>query len=242
MLRAGRYHDTLALVDIGGVPFWSVHKFGCRALCALGWTDEAIRYAEAYEPRGGERGLIARECETILLEAGRRDEAYDRYALEANVGNTNLNTLRAILRKYPEKEPAAVLADLVEDNPGAEGKWFAAARSVGAYAFALELANRSPADPRTLLRAARDHGSDEPQFAYGCAVTALRWIVYGTPSEWDGSDLHAAIYLAVSVAGDIGMQADLAARLRQFREHDTQGYVSLYIDRLVKEYGPPQPG
>lgn len=46
---------------------------------------------------------------------------------------TNLVNFLAMARKYPNKQPEMILRDLICSTPGAEGKWFAAAKdSVGA--------------------------------------------------------------------------------------------------------------
>ena len=62
-------------------------------------------------------------------DPGQRELAYRQYAFEANQANTNLGTLKALAAKYPEKDKARILTDLVEANPGSEGKWFAAAKT-----------------------------------------------------------------------------------------------------------------
>jgi hypothetical protein len=64
------------------------------------------------------------ECEEILLSEGQWREAYDRYALEANRKSTYLAMFRAITSKYPQIEPKAILADLVDRTSSDEGKWF----------------------------------------------------------------------------------------------------------------------
>jgi len=45
--------------------------------------------------------------------------------------------------------------------------------------MALELANRSPCDPKTLTRAARDYLDLQQDFALGSAMAALRWLSEG---------------------------------------------------------------
>jgi hypothetical protein len=100
-----------------------------------------------------------------MLSSGLLDEAYRRYAIEANQGTTNLATFRAIAKKYPHKQPEEILRDLVASTPGAEGKWFAAAKDAGLFNVAIGLATRSPTDPRTLTRAARDYAEKQPAFA-----------------------------------------------------------------------------
>ena len=70
-----------------------------------------------------------------------------------------------------------ILADLVKTTPGDEGKWFAAAKDAGLYGEALALAARTPCDPRTLTRAARDLAEAQPAFAIEAGLLALCWLV-----------------------------------------------------------------
>lgn len=135
---------------------WHYRKWGAKALCAMGRKDEALQYAEDSRGKNESPFEIARVCEDILLSDGSVEDAYDRYAIEANRKTTNLATFRAIVQKYPNKNPREILTDLAASSPGEEGKWFAAAKSAGFYQEALELANRSPCDHQTLARAARD--------------------------------------------------------------------------------------
>jgi hypothetical protein len=89
----------------------------------------------------------AQDCEAILLSLGMIEEAYSRYALEANVAGTNLATFRAISKKYPSKPPQDILRRLVDSHPGAAGKWFAAAKDAGLFGLAIDLVRHSPSDP-----------------------------------------------------------------------------------------------
>lgn len=45
--------------------------------------------------------------------------------------------------------------------------------------WAIELATRSPTDPRTLTRAARDYAEEQPEFALSAGLAALHWISRG---------------------------------------------------------------
>jgi hypothetical protein len=127
------------------------------------------------------------------------DEAYRRYAIEANQGTTNLATFRAIAKKYPHKQPEEILRDLVASTPGADGKWFAAAKDAGLFALAVELITRSPTDPRTLTRATRDYAEKQPEFALAAGLAALHWISLGHGYDITGADVLDA-YSAVTQA------------------------------------------
>ena len=162
---AGRYQELLALLERAPFKCWHNRRWGVKALTAMGKKAEAIRYAEASRGVNEPGWQIAQACEAILSSSGLPDEAYRCYALEANQGTTHLATFRAIAKKYPNKQPEEILRDLVTSTPGAEGKWFAAAKDAGLFDMAVELAAQSPVDPRTLTRAARDFAGKRPEFA-----------------------------------------------------------------------------
>lgn len=204
MMAAGQYEPLLGLLEMAPYKFWHDRKWGVQALAALGRKAEALRYAE--DSRGlNDPGMqIAETCEAILLSSGLADEAYQRYALEANQSGTHLATFRAITRKYPHKQPAEILRDLVAGTPGSEGKWFAAAKEAGLFDIAVELANASPTDPRTLTRAARDFAETQPAFALAAGLAALRWMSIGYGYEITGADVldaYTATTRAATAAG-----------------------------------------
>ena len=205
LFAAGHYDALLALIDKSGHNWWDYRRWGVKALVAKGKKAEAIRYAE------GSRGLndpgwqIARECEAILLSSGLKEEAYTRYALEATPGTTYLARFRAIAKKYPHKPAEDILNDLIASTPGNEGKWFAAAKDAGLFDLALELATRSPADPRTLIRAARDYAGTQPAFALAVGYAALRWMGLGYGYEITGGDVVEAWSALVQAAAGVGL-------------------------------------
>lgn len=204
LYAAGRHQELLALIDKAPFKWWHDRRWGVKALSALGKKAEAIRYAEESRGLNDPDWQIAQSCEAILLSSGLLDEAYCRYALEANQGTTHLATFRAIAKKYPNKQPDEVLRDLIASTPGTEGKWFAAAKDAGLFDVATELATRSPTDPRTLTRAARDFAEKQPDFALAAGLAALRWISLGHGYEITGGDVldaHAAVMHAASKAG-----------------------------------------
>ncbi len=204
LYAAGRHQELLALIDKAPFKWWHDRRWGVKALSAMGKKAEAIRYAEESRGLNDPGWQIAQSCEAILLSAGLLDEAYCRYALEANQGTTHLATFRAIAKKYPNKQPEEILRDLIASTPGAEGKWFAAAKDAELFDVAIELATRSPTDPRTLTRAARDFAEKQPDFALAAGLTALHWISRGHGYEITGGevlDAHTAVMHAASKAG-----------------------------------------
>ncbi len=204
LYAAGRHEELLALIDKAPFKWWHNRRWGVKALAAQGKKAEAIRYAEESRGRNDPGWQIAQTCEEILLSSGLAEEAYRRYAIEANQGTTNLATFRAIVKKYPGQQPEQILRDLIAGTPGAEGKWFAAAKDAGLFNVAIDLANTSPTDPRTLTRAARDFAEQQPEFAVAAGLAALRWMSLGHGYEVTGMDVldaHAALIRAAVHAG-----------------------------------------
>ena len=199
LLAAGRYDELLTLIDKARFKWWHDRRWGVRALVAMGKKAEAIRYAEESRGRDDPGWQVAQACEAILLSSNLADESYRRYALAANQGTTNLATFRAIAKKYPNVPPEQILRDLIASTPGAEGKWFAAAKDAGLFDLAIELAARSPTDPRTLTRASRDYAEKQPDFALAAGLAALHWISRGHGYEITGGDVLDA-YAAVTQA------------------------------------------
>lgn len=164
-----------------------------------------------------------------MLSCGMAEEAYERYAIDANQKTTYLATFRAIAAKYPHKAARDILRDLVAGTPGAEGKWFAAAKDAGLYHEAIELANRTPCDPKTLIRAARDMAAAEPQFALEAGMAALRWLLSGYGYEITGLDVWASYRHTMSAAERAGCRVQAFERVRRLVEGERQA------DRFVSK-------
>jgi hypothetical protein len=58
--------------------------------------------------------------------------------------------------------------------------------------LSADLARRSPADIATLLRAARDHLEQAPEFALAAATAALNWMTKGQFYETKALDVWLA--------------------------------------------------
>ena len=230
---AGRHDELLALVAKARYKSWHNRRWGVKALVALGKKAEAIRYAEESRGLNTPEGQIAEVCEEILLSSGLADDAYQRYAIAANRTTTNLATFRAIAKKYPNKDAADILRDLVKSEPGAEGKWFAAAKDAGLFDVAIELARRSPTDPRTLTRAARDFASKRPEFAIEAGLTALHWMARGHGYELTGFDVHAAFDAVMQAALGAGLdEPQIKAQVRQMIE--VQPAVLNFVQKILQ--------
>jgi hypothetical protein len=207
LFACARYDELLALLQLQQRPFWPYQEWGVRALAAQGRTDDALAMAESFRDPYTSDIALARCCEQILLARGDVEAAYQRYGLTANQAITHLARFRAIVRKYPHKEPREILLDLARSTPGEEGKWFAAAKDAGLFAEALTLACQSPPDPKVLARAARDFAETRPQFAADAGLAALHWIALGYGYDIDSSHVRMAHDWGAKAAANVGAVA-----------------------------------
>lgn len=218
LFRAERYAEIIDMLRTE--TFWHYTQWGVKARVARGEKAEAIRYAESCRGPSTPDGFVDRVCEEILLSSGFTDEAYERYGRRAHLRGTYLATFRAISKRYPHQQPSEVLADLVAGTPGEEGKWFAAAKEAKLYDLALDLARRSPCDPRTLARAARDFAERLPAFAVEAGVVSLHWIIEGHGYDVTGreiSDVFSHIMRAAEAGGTTG---ETRQRIMRLVAHD----------------------
>lgn len=233
LLAAGRTEELLTLVDLAKYKSWHTRRWGFKALIALGRKAEAVRYAEASRGLNAPEGQIAQACEALLLSSGLVDTSYARYGIEANQKTTYLATFRAIAKKYPSKDPGMILQDLVQNSPGAEGKWFAAAKDAGLLDLAIDLAMRSPTDPLTLGRAARDYAVKEPKFAMAAGLASLQWMARGYGYELTGMDVSQAYQAVMDAGRAMGLpNGQIEQQVR--RVVITESAAGNFVERILK--------
>ncbi len=233
LLAAERYEDLLALLELAPYPMWHYRRYGVLALAALGRKAEAIRYAEAGRGPNDSPVAIARTCEEILLSSGLADEAYERYGLAANRAGTYLAWFRAVTKKYPHKAPSEILDDLVEQTPGEEGKWFAAAKSAKLFDEAIQLANRTPCAPQALTRAARDFVAENPAFAIEAGVAALRWLLAGHGYQITSTDVLDAYSHTMRAAENAGSIPHTQERICALLSAHGDAFVTQILERQL---------
>ena len=218
LLVAGRYQELLELLEMDRHPMWHYRRYGVEALLALGKKADAVQYAETSRGLNQPDSVIDQACEEILISSGLHEEAYQRYGLGAAVGNSYLARFRAVAKRYPMKDKSQILSDLIATTPGEEGKWFATAKQIKLFDLALELANRSHCDPKTLTRAARDYLDSEPAFALGSAMAALRWLSEGWGYEVTSVDVVESYDRAMDAAARLNNIDDVTVQIRQLLE------------------------
>jgi hypothetical protein len=215
--------------------FWPYKRWAVKALAVQGKKAEAVRYAENSRSPWASDLDIDRLCEELLLSSGLIDEAYQRYALGANRAGTYLAWFRAIVKKYPHKSPAEILEDLVDETPGEEGKWFAAAKDAELFDEAIALAKRAPCSPQTLTRAARDFEEKNPPFAVEAGMAALHWLVEGHGYEVSGLDVLNAYSYTMKAAQNAGCADQTRQRIHDRVTSETFGdrFVTKVLGRQL---------
>ncbi len=230
LYAAGRFAEIMELTGYDRL-IWPYKQWAVKALTAQGKKAKAIRLAESCRGWTPDQ-TIDQTCEAILLSSGMSEEAYLRYGLSANRASTHLATFRAVAKRYPNKPPTDLLEDLVRTTPGEEGKWFAAAKSVGLYGPAIALAEKSPCDPRTLTRAAKDFATKEPEFAYQAGLLALHWLVQGHGYDISNLDVRAAYYETMKAAEQLGKADEAHDRIQALVSAETAG--DRFVSRALK--------
>jgi len=210
LLAAGRHRELLDVLALQRFPFWHDRKFGVQALLSERRTDEALAYAEASRGLNQPDAAIDRVCEKILIDIGRVDEAYEKYALTANGSTTGLATFRTIARKYAGRDPKAILADLAAVS-GDPGRWFAAAKDAGLLDLALQFAKEGRTDPRTLSRASRDFLLKDARFSLQVGRLAIQRILEGYGYEVTSADVIDAYNHLMAAALTLEVSSEACA-------------------------------
>jgi hypothetical protein len=219
LFAAGRDEELLALVARLERRSWFEGVWVFKSLARQGRMAEALRHAE--HSRGLNDFGIDAACEELLLSHGFAEEAYRRYGMAAAPHHsTNLATFRAMRKKYPNVAPARLILDLAAVDPGREGRWFAAAMSAGLRDVALQLARTSPADPKTLTRAAKAAEHDDPVFAQTVAELALKAIAAGHGYELTSLDATAAFTVGQRAAEQLGTTQQYFEYVRAIAAND----------------------
>ena len=231
LFHAGRFDDLLAVLALDPKPYWHDQQWAAKALAARGDIDGAVKLMEGLRSRHAPDIALSAVAEQLLLDAGRADEAYARYGIQATLANTNIATFRAIAKRYPGVAPGRILGDLIASTPGEEGKWFATAKTLKQYDLALALARRAAVDPKTLVRAARDHIRGQPAFALEVALMSLHWMARGAGYELTGADVCGAREHALAAADSLGLASSVRERIAE--QVAGQGASALWVRQCL---------
>jgi len=240
LLESGRYKELKDVLSLRDHKFWPYERYWAQALLRQGKLDEAIEYAESMVD---ERSVsydysIYRFCEQALIDAGRSDEAYERYALLDYPETTYVNRFRVVKKRYPEKDPRQILLDLI-NHSGNKGAWFASARQSGYLDIALDCALSGEVDVRTLTRAARDTAEKTPEFAQTVGLRGIQLMLRGHGWDITSADVQTAfdcLMVAARNAGNVAGAVDLLRRLLSDGSGSNQDGVRTVLVGLVRQF------
>jgi hypothetical protein len=134
----------------------------------------------------------------------------------------------------PGKAPRDVLDDLIASTPDDPGRWFATAKGLGFLDLAADLAHRSPVDIGTLLRAARDHLDQAPEFALAAATAALHWMARGQFYEIKALDVWQARNQALAAAAAVGrLEENQALIAGLIQDETTDPFVRKHLQQAL---------
>lgn len=248
LLEAGRYDELEDILSLRNLRFWPYNKYQAEALRRRGRIDEAIGYAESRLGNEYERQKILEFCEATLLGAGRKNEAYRRYATSIRVGNTYLAQHRAIVKKYPERDPREILLDLMESSDN-RGAWFASAHRSGFMDIAKECATSGYVEPGTLVRAARDTAESQPELAAAVALRAIGLLLQGYGQEETTSDTTAAFDYLITAANNANATPWAVSELSRLLDRQPPNYDQVsenvlrgMLNRSLETAPPDQTG
>ena len=220
------------------MPFWHNDKFLAEALVRTGQVDKAIQYAEAHLDRGYDEYDVLNFCERVLLDAGRRDEAYRHYGLLSVIATNNLTVFRSTARKYPDRDLQQVLLDLIALR-GEKGKWFAAATDAGYLDIAFDCASTGDTEPKTLVRAARDFAETEPEFAAKVALIAIKALLKGKGYEPSTLDIRDAYNHLLIAAGKLDAVEEVTVEVKRMLANDLLCMSTAMREALAAKAGRP---
>lgn len=101
---------------------------------------------------------------------------------------------------------------------------------------AIALAKRTPCDPRTLTRAARDLAAKNPRFAVEAGLAALRWIAAGYGYEITGLDVLSAYSSTMEAAKNCSAVDEIKGRIRELLAAPTspaKDFVAKVLERSL---------
>jgi|GEM_PF-5998043 len=100
---------------------------------------------------------------------------------------------------------------------------------------ALDLAEHSPCDPRTLTRAARDMAESNPDFAIGAGRAALKWMLLGYGYDISRFDVYDACRWTLQAAKKIDRVKETVADIYEMCHIKISGHVDSMVAAAILE-------
>ena len=126
LFSAGRFDDLLDVLALDPKPFWQTQQWAAKVSAARGDVDGAIACIEGLRGPYAPDSALSALAERFLLDAGRIEDAYARYGIQATAANTHIARYRSLVKRYPSIPPARSLWQATLTPPSALPKqWLA---------------------------------------------------------------------------------------------------------------------
>ena len=219
---AERYREILELLPRAPYLKWDYLRFGVRALASMGRVDEAVKFAHRETADSVSLGEVSALCEAVLFDAGRIEEAFEKFSFHAADGWSPRAKFRAVAKKYPHKSSGEILelmSTLDQEDPA---RWFPVAVEQRVYEAALRICRDHFCGTGVLVEKGRAFVEENPEFSMEVGLTAIRNIAEDAGGDTGESDAREAFDLVKEAARRMG-------REKEARNH---------LDRILRRNAP----
>lgn len=221
LFETGRYDEIIEMLKNKERLQFDYRKFEVMIAAARGNIEGALEVLDGYlYNQYTSPYAVARLGEELLIQNGRIEEAYRRYAFKTSYHATGLAMLSAMCKKYPKISPQRVLNDLIDADPGNERRYFAAARKIGMIELAIEIAEKYDVEPKTLTTASKDYAERDPDLALRFGLLALQRYADGFGYEPHYDDVQRCHDSVCAAAARAGKRDMVAEKLRILADND----------------------
>lgn len=223
LFEAGRHDEIVGIFKTGGKSMLYYQKYLIKVEAARGDIDKALLMVDECR-KDSYSSFEARQIgEELLINAGRIEEAYQRFGLNRAFEATGLTTLSAIRKRYPTISPERILNDLINADIGNERRYFAAARKIGMIDLAIELAEKYDVEPKTLITACKDYLEKDVHLSLKFGLLALQKYADGSGYEPEYSDIKKCYEFVCEASERAGKQDDVSKQIELMVQHDKSG-------------------
>jgi len=220
LYEVGRFDEIAEILQSKDKPMFYYQKYMIKVVVATGDIEKALEMVDEYLYDTYSPYQAVYLGEEILLNAGRIEEAYKRYALMMPFQTTGLATLSAIRKKYPKISPQRILNDLLNADTGNERRYFAAARKIGMIELALDIAEKYDVEPKTITTACKDYLEKDPDLSLKFGLMALQQYAGGYGYEPEYADVKKCYTLVCSAAEKAGKMDAILRKVQELANND----------------------
>lgn len=221
LFETGRYDEVIDILQNKERILFDYLQYVIKVAAAKGDLDAALKMVDEYmcDPYISPYA-VARLGEELLMQSGRIEEAYRKYAFRLPFQTTGLATFTTIHKRYPKISPQRIINDLLANDPGNERRYFAAARKIGMIELAIEIAEKYDVEPKTLTTASKDYVEKDPDLSLRFGLLALQRYANGYGYEPEYADVQKCHDSVCTAAVNAGKKDEVTGKVRVLAEND----------------------